>query len=1850
MGTSPRVQRPSRSDGTGNHVGQAHQFGGATMWITQWVALIRKHCLVLAKSPVMLTLALLGPALMIFAASATTSALSSAILPRSEQVNTTTPIQLKYPACTTDYCRPVYYYAPNDPYHASVMDAFAQISSLRVGKTIGDGDIVGFASIDDMMSGFYRDATKLSSRIAAFVVPFTTFDGVGPVSSFADAADQLKKRSVTSYTLVSSKSQRISSLLPWQYMVYNDWEMSSKIALDTAIISVRRAMSTGKTAGGNGKLALSLADMADINVSVASFPIVRSKDEADMDAQIEKGRKVISASLGNMATSAILTIGFFPLILLINKVAAQDKHQALLGVLRKLSLLETAYWASLATVVTAMALVIGTMSVIAAAIAGHSSILFGNCSLLVIFFLQFLYALAISSFTLLAVAAISHPYASTIVMLASLDFRYDPRATGVFARAWDSMYDSTVKAVSLSLFPFFHYGRIINIIAQTILQPSGVAYYSFGHLSQQNGPFPADSQTPGVTYSVPTASAAMGVMFALFLGYLLLCCLLNQIIVGRSGGAKRLFGSRRGSSLGVNAQLAKQSRQSNSVIVDGVTKKFGNFTAVNGMSMTMRKGRCLALLGHNGAGKSTLINMLSGLLSPTSGNAYVFGRPLTQDTTAIQRVLGTCPQHDIQYPQLSAREHLRLYARFKGIPVSELNEYIDERLDLVGLLGQADQPVGEFSGGMKRRLSIVSAGIGSPQFIILDEPTTGMDPINRRKVWQYIARLKRDSVLLLTSHSMEETDALGDDICIVDHGEVQTTGTSLQLKNAHGTGYQVNLLTWQGRVEELRAFVAEALPQAQVSAATATSLSVVVGREHMQLLPKFLATLQTTMRLPESERVVKDWGIQNASLEQVFLKLTRKVEDPSADAQLQDEMGQYGSDGRSLPRLVGSFTLPSQLWAMIAKNTAFQLKQRKSLIFFIVFILGLIGGMVYALTQLRGEPCAAGYMPFSVPHAWGDATRPVSSCDLSTVSSAASQAFKSCGPQTPFFCNTPDYGGLKQVDYLDAPSVQVWVAGADDAMVSLMKNQAGSRFVQQSDALTQFAQASKSNASVSAINRPFDIIPAININDRILAAQLQNRQDASNSSTQCPSSEAPLIQDYVVAAQVLKQNFPDRAIAIQDVPTHATLLYWGDSTPFASYQSLLPGRSGQCLLMTVNQYGATRGPISITGTFSNMPTIGALDKWDDISSQWGSGSSGLRRSLGALTNTYARMLVGDGEAILSADTKLEPVQFNDPQHSACTLIMVLIVLWLFPIYLMVPFSEREERLFAYFKVNGLSTMAYWLGNYCYDLLFGLPIVIILTVVIKVYVAPVNVGLLFLVLLLGVHSTIGFAFFYASIAQSSPMGRMLTYTLPIIFTLLSFIVIFKDVLGGTPFSNVWACLFPPLGLAYSLRVVLRNTDLGFLVGPALMMLVMGAVLIALAVLMTNLADRSGGAVDKVKAMLSGSRRTAKKADPEGIELTSQSERTTDPDVLDEVARVDGSDKTATSLAVRIQHLSKYFGSFAAVNDLTLGLEQGECFGLLGPNGSGKTTTVTMLGGTLVPSKGNATVGGYDTSDPRLPGVLGLCPQDDRVMKDLTVEENLLFFARVRGASNKAARAYARHAAGMVGLSGVAYTRAAEHLSGGMRRRLSIAVALIGLPPVIILDEPTTGLDPGNRTQIWDIISNIRDRREHCIILISHLMEEVDALTSRIGIMAAGSLRCLGNQVSLKNRFASGYSLYVQLEVAVAADQTGNVREMQQAEAAQTDAVTRFVLSHVCSRATFAKSDLESTAVNDPKVDAAANTATWMVNFQYRLPGDADLGRAFSQMAREAGSLGVVEWSLNQSSLEDVFVTVATRYIK
>jgi ABC-2 type transport system ATP-binding protein len=218
--------------------------------------------------------------------------------------------------------------------------------------------------------------------------------------------------------------------------------------------------------------------------------------------------------------------------------------------------------------------------------------------------------------------------------------------------------------------------------------------------------------------------------------------------------------------------------------VQDIIKKFGNFTAVDGITFHVGHGEFFGLLGPNGAGKSTLIRMMTTLIPTTSGTAKVNGFDVMKEADSVRRSIGVIPQAMTSDLELSVEENLLIFSKFYGVPREKRKRLIPELIAAVELTAWADKPVKNLSGGMRRRVEIARGLVHEPKIFFLDEPTTGLDPVSRVAVWEMLQKIKqeRDLTVLITTHYMDEADKLCDRIAIVDHGKLVALDSPMKLK------------------------------------------------------------------------------------------------------------------------------------------------------------------------------------------------------------------------------------------------------------------------------------------------------------------------------------------------------------------------------------------------------------------------------------------------------------------------------------------------------------------------------------------------------------------------------------------------------------------------------------------------------------------------------------------------------------------------------------------------------------------------------------------------------------------------------------------------------------------------------------------------------------------------------------------------------------------------------------------------------------------------------------------------------------------------------------------------------------
>jgi ABC-type multidrug transport system ATPase subunit len=296
--------------------------------------------------------------------------------------------------------------------------------------------------------------------------------------------------------------------------------------------------------------------------------------------------------------------------------------------------------------------------------------------------------------------------------------------------------------------------------------------------------------------------------------------------------------------------------------------------ACRSLSLGVDYGECFGMLGPNGAGKTSTINMLVGFLPPTAGAAYIAGKDIATQSADVHAEMGLCPQHDLLWESLSAREHLAFYARLKGLHGESLAQAVDTALRQVNLFDVGDKRSGEFSGGMKRRLSVAISLVGDPKVVYMDEPSTGLDPSARQNLWRVIKAARAGRAIVLTTHSMEEAEELCNRLGIFVDGEMKVLGEPRELIRRYGR-YLILTMTVMvvERKQAVLEFISRHTPAARVTRDIECTVRAEVPTDSVCLDVLFSQVLANKEALQ-----LTDWSIFSASLEDVFVQVAGSAE------------------------------------------------------------------------------------------------------------------------------------------------------------------------------------------------------------------------------------------------------------------------------------------------------------------------------------------------------------------------------------------------------------------------------------------------------------------------------------------------------------------------------------------------------------------------------------------------------------------------------------------------------------------------------------------------------------------------------------------------------------------------------------------------------------------------------------------------------------------------------------------------------------------------------------------------------------------------------------------------------------
>ncbi|XP_053437443.1 phospholipid-transporting ATPase ABCA7 [Nycticebus coucang] len=1281
------------------------------------------------------------------------------------------------------------------------------------------------------------------------------------------------------------------------------------------------------------------------------------------------------------------------------------------------------------------------------------------------------------------------------------------------------------------------------------------------------------------------------------------------------------------------------------VSIRGLEKHFPGSpqAALRGLSLDFYQGHITAFLGHNGAGKTTTLSILSGLFPPSGGSAFILGYDIRSSMAAIRPHLGICPQYNVLFDMLTVSEHIWFYGRLKGLSVAAVGPEKDRMLEDMGLVSKQCVQTRHLSGGMQRKLSVAIAFVGGSQVVILDEPTAGVDPTSRRSIWDLLLKYRQGRTLILSTHHLDEAELLGDRVVVVAGGRVCCCGSPLFLRRHLGSGYYLTLVkgspplitSEKGDTDLGDSMHARHEGETGSSAGTPQVLALVQqwvpGARLVEELPHELVLVlpyvsaldgSFTKLFQELDRRLGElrltgYGISDTSLEEIFLKV---VENCALDANPEESScGQHlgmGIAGSDLTVLLKMESTPGngEPAGSVSKTQVLQSSEPDAIV--------RVQGWALILHQLRALLLKRFLLARrSRRGLFAQIVMPALFVGLALAFSFIVSHF---GHYPALRLNPAMYGAQVSFFSEDAPR--------DPAHTRLLI------------ALLQEAGLEKSPMQNSSHRL---LVPDVPANMAKALASGNWTPESPSPACQCIQPDCPAAArgppppQAVTSSGEVIQNLTGWKLSDFLVKTYSSLMHqglktkkWVNEVRYGGFSlgGCDPGLpSGHKVGHSVEELRVLLRPQSggvLDHVLNNLTAWAySLDAQDSLkvwfnNKGWHAMVAFVNRANNALL--HAHLPPGPTSHTYSITTFNHPLnntkkQLSEATRTASTMDVLVSICVVFAMsfipasFTLVLIEERVTQAKHLQLMGGLPPTLYWLGNFLWDMCnYLVPACIVVLIFLafqqKAYVAPGNLPALLLLLLLygwSITPLMYPASFFFSVPSTGYVvltcinlfigfnGSMATFVLELFSdqSLQDMNRILKRVL----------LIFPHFCLGRGLINMVQNqavADAFEHLGEKqfqspLRWEVVGKNLLAMAV---------QGPLFLFFTLLLQYRNHLR-PQPKLRSLPPLGEE--DEDVAHERERVVQGATQGDMLVLR--DLTKvYHGQkMPAVDRLCLGIPSGECFGLLGVNGAGKTSTFRMVTGNTLPSGGEVVLTGQSVAHEPAAAYrsMGYCPQSDAIFELLTGREHLELFARLRGIP-EALVAQTVH----LGLARLSLPRYADQpagtYSGGNKRKLATAVALVGDPSVVFLDEPTTGMDPSARRFLWNsLLAVVREGRS--VVLTSHSMEECEALCTRLAIMVNGRFRCLGSVQHLKGRFGAGYTLTLRVP------------------SERSQPAVDFVA------AAFQGSELREAHGG-------------RLRFQLPLGERCSLAHVFGELATNGAEHGVEDFSVSQTTLEEVFL--------
>uniref|UniRef100_A0AAR2L9H2 P-type phospholipid transporter n=1 Tax=Pygocentrus nattereri TaxID=42514 RepID=A0AAR2L9H2_PYGNA len=1245
------------------------------------------------------------------------------------------------------------------------------------------------------------------------------------------------------------------------------------------------------------------------------------------------------------------------------------------------------------------------------------------------------------------------------------------------------------------------------------------------------------------------------------------------------------------------------------VYIENLVKVYrhGKKLAVDGLTLGFYEGQITSFLGHNGAGKTTTMSILTGLFPPTSGTAYIMGKDIRSELSAIRQSLGVCPQHNVLFSMLTVEEHVWFYARLKGLPEDAVRAEIDQILYDTGLPHKRKSRTSELSGGMQRKLSVALAFVGGSKVVILDEPTAGVDPYARRGIWDLLLKYRAGRTIILSTHHMDEADILGDRIAIISHGKLCCVGSSLFLKTHLGTGYYLTLVKKEpeASLSSCSSWTDSPIVPADISLISGLIIKHVpnarmvedLGHEITYILPyesaKDGAFVELFHDLDDhlADLSISSYGVSDTTLEEIFLKV---AEDNSRETDYLS-----GSDGKGSYQIQSWSLKRQQFVALLWKRFLYARRSRKG--FFAQIVLPAVFVCIALVFSLIVPPF--GKYPSLALHPWMYEDQVIFISD-DAPEDASTQNLLAALLEGPGF-------GTRCMEGEPIPGANCTM-GDEDWSVPEVPESVLEVFRMQNWTMENPSPACECSCDgkkkmlpecpVSAGGLP---PPVMKISERDTLQNLTGRN----------------ISDYLVKtyAQIIGKSLKNKVWVNE-------FRYGGFSLGARSTQLLPPAEEIDDAISRVREIFNLEKVITLKYNFPlSLQNSGtAADRFLKSLSIWFNNKGW--HSIGAFLNVMNNGILRANLPPEKDPSKYGITAFNHPLNltkeqlsqvalvttsvdvlvSICVIFAMSFIPASFVVFLI---QERVNKAKHMQFISGVQPYLYWLASFIWDMCnYVVPATLVIIIFVcfqqKAYVSSTNLPVLALLLLLYGWSITPLMYPASFLFKIPSTAYVVLTSVNILIGINGSVSTFvlelfgNNEIGGINdiLKNV-LLIFPHFCLGRGLIDMVKNQAMADALErfgenrfrSPLAWDMVGKNLFAMAV---------EGVVFFIITVFIQYRFFFKPT-PLSAKLSPVGEE--DEDVARERQRIVSGAGQGDILELR--ELTKRKQK-PAVDRLCVGIPPGECFGLLGVNGAGKTSTFKMLTGDSVVTSGEAFLARKSIlrEIDQVHQNMGYCPQFDAINDLLTGREHLEFYAILRGVPEREVCEVAEWGIRKLGL--VKYAdKAAGSYSGGNMRKLSTAMALIGGPPVVFLDEPTTGMDPKARRALWNCIhSVIKEGRS--IVLTSHSMEECEALCTRMAIMVNGRFRCLGSVQHLKNRFGDGYTIILRV--------AGLNPDLQP--------VIKFI-----------ESELPGSTLKEKHRNM----------LQYQLPSSlCSLAHIFSILAKHKDILRIEDYSVSQTTLDQV----------